>query len=297
MAVVGARAAVVALVVGLAIGLVGSATALGATAGHGAVAPPAAPSRACAAVALFAVPASGETDADADPDVAVGLLAGLTTPAARRWGSALHVEYLSYPASIDRPLPYFLSEARGVDALTTAMTTYARRCPAARLLPIGFSQGADIVDDLLHRASRGTVALPPERIAGAVLLGNPRRNPAAADLVRAPGRGILGPRPARELDVYDGRVYEVCAARDPICATDTLDLRALREGLASGAHRSYPTLDVDGTPLYTLLGAALDDLVRAAAAPSAEGPARPAPSPATPAASTDGAARPATEPG
>lgn len=84
MAVVGARAAVVALAAGLAIALLGAPAAAGAPARNGAAAPHAAPSRTCAAVALFAVPASGETDAGADPDVPVGLLAGLTTPAARR---------------------------------------------------------------------------------------------------------------------------------------------------------------------------------------------------------------------
>ena len=73
----------------------------------------------------------------------------------------------------------------------------------------------------------GTIALPADRIAGAVMLGSPRRDPRAPNLLDTPGRGVLGPRPTRELDVYDGRVYEVCAPGDPICATENLDVTRL----------------------------------------------------------------------
>lgn len=231
-----------------------------------AVARPAQPPAPCAAVALFAVPGTTETAESADPAVPVGRLAGLTVPLTQRWApDRLRVEYLPYPASLDRP-PYLLSEARGIEALTRVTTAYAARCPSARIVLVGYSQGADVVSDLVHRASRGTVGLDPARIAGAVMLGSPRRDPRAPNLVAAPGRGLLGPRPTRELDVYRGRVYEVCAVGDPICATDNLDLGRLREGLASGAHRSYPTLPVgpDRQPLYAVLGAAVDRLVAAA---------------------------------
>lgn len=223
----------------------------------------------CAAVALFAVPGTGETTATADPAAAVGSLARLTTPLAQRWGTRLHVEYLPYPATLDWP-SYLVSEGQGIAALTRGTTAYAARCPQTLITLVGYSQGADVVSDLVHRASRGTVALVPERIAGAVMLGSPRRDPHATNLVPAPGRGLLGPRPTRELDVYHGRVYEVCAVGDPICATESLDLGAFRAGLASGAHRSYPTLPVGSAnqPLFTVLGASFDRLVAAAPAPA-----------------------------
>lgn len=232
----------------------------------------------CAPVALFAVPGSGETSEQADPGEARGLLRAFTVPAAERLGGRLHVEYLPYPATLDRP-PYPVSELRGVETLDRVTGAYATRCPRARLVLLGYSQGADVVSDLVHRAQRGTVAVTPDALAGAVMLGSPRRDPDGPNVVAAPGRGVLGPRPTRELAVYDGRVREVCAPTDPICASVRFSLGALRDGLDSGAHRSYPRLPVGeaGEPLAAVFDRALGDLVAgsegeavAAGAPVAE---------------------------
>jgi pimeloyl-ACP methyl ester carboxylesterase len=218
---------------------------------------------ACPTVTLFAVPGTGETSETADPAAAVGLLAGLTNPLAQRWGDQLSVRYVPYPASLDRPVLYPLSELRGADRLARDAAEVAARCPDTTITLIGYSQGGDVVSDVVHRAARGTIALPPERIAGAVMLGSPRRDPEAANLVDTPGRGILGPRPTRELDVYDGRVYEVCAPGDPICATEDLDWRVFRDGWSSGAHRAYPALPIapGDLPLFTVLERGIDTLV------------------------------------
>jgi hypothetical protein len=230
----------------------------------------AAPAPGCPPVVLFAVPGTNETSQAADPTVAAGLLAGLTDPLARRWGEALSVRYVPYPASLDRPF-YLVSEGRGAERLARDAGDVAARCPDTTITLLGFSQGADVVSDVVHRAANGTIALTPDRIDGVVMLGSPRRDPRAPNLVDTPGRGVLGPRPTRDLDTYDGRVYEVCAPGDPICATEDLDVRVFRDGWFSGAHRSYPTLPVGpaGTPLFTVLERAVDAVVvRAVASPS-----------------------------
>jgi hypothetical protein len=234
--------------------------------------PAAAAAPACPPVALFAVPGTGETSGAADPGVAAGLLAGLTDPLAARWGDTLSVRYVPYPAALDRPVFYLVSEQRGADRLARDAADLAGRCPDTTITLLGYSQGADVVSDVVHRAANRTIALPADRISGAVMLGSPRRDPRAPNLVDAPGRGVLGPRPTRELAVYDGRVYEVCAPGDPICATETLDLGVFRDGWFSGTHRSYPTLPVGpaGTPLFTVLERALDTVVvRATMSPAA----------------------------
>lgn len=217
---------------------------------------------ACPPVALFAVPGTGETSEAADPAASVGLLAGLTDPLARRWGDDLSVRYVPYPATVDRPF-YFTSEGRGAERLARDAGDVAARCPDTTILLLGYSQGGDVVSDVVHRAANGTVDLPAERIAGAIMLGSPRRDPRAPNLLDTPGRGVLGPRPTRELAVYDGRVYEVCAPGDPICATENLDVRVFREGWSSGAHRSYPEVRVGpaGAPLFTVLERAVDTVV------------------------------------
>ncbi|MFC5139465.1 cutinase family protein [Actinomycetospora rhizophila] len=217
---------------------------------------------ACPPVALFAVPGTGETSEAADPAASVGLLAGLTDPLARRWGDGLAVRYVPYPATVDRPF-YFTSEGRGAERLARDAGDVAARCPDTTIMLIGYSQGGDVVSDVVHRAANGTIGLPAERIAGAIMLGSPRRDPQAPNLVDTPGRGVLGPRPTRELAVYDGRVYEVCAPGDPICATENLDIRVFREGWASGAHRSYPEVRVGptGARLFPVLERAVDTVV------------------------------------
>lgn len=234
-------------------------------------APPAQAAPACPPVALFAVPGTNETSEAADPAVAVGLLAGLTNPLAGRWGEALSVRYVQYPASLDHPF-YLLSEQRGAERLARDAGGLAARCPDTTITLVGYSQGADVVSDVVHRAANGTIGLSTDRIDGAVMLGSPRRDPQAPNLIDTPGRGLLGPRPTRELDVYDGRVYEVCAPGDPICATENLDVNAFRDGWFSGAHRSYPTLPVGpaGAPLFTVLERGIDAVVvRATMSPAA----------------------------
>lgn len=225
-------------------------------------APGAAAAPGCPPVVLFAVPGTNETSEAADPAVAVGLLAGLTNPLAGRWGGSLSVRYIPYPASLDRPF-YLVSQTRGTERLARDAGDVATRCPDTTITFVGFSQGADVVSAVVHRAADGAIGLPADRIDGAVMLGSPRRDPRAPNLVAAPGRGVLGPRPTRDLDVYDGRVYEVCAPTDPICATESLDLSVFRDGWESGAHHSYPTLPVGpvGTPLFTVLERAVDTVV------------------------------------
>lgn len=242
--------------------------------GAGLVAAPAAGAApSCPPVALFAVPGTGETSEAADPAASAGLLAGLTDPLVRRWGSdgaALTVRYVPYPATVDRPF-YLTSAGRGAERLARDAGDVARRCPDTTIMLVGYSQGGDVVSDVVHRAANGTIALPAERIAGAIMLGSPRRDPQAPNLLDTPGHGVLGPRPTRELAVYDGRVYEVCAPGDPICATENLDLTVFREGWASGAHRSYPDVRVGptGAPLFSVLERAVDAVVaRATMAPA-----------------------------
>lgn len=216
----------------------------------------------CPPVVLYAVPGTNETSEAADPARSVGLLARLTDPLAARWGDALSVRYVPYPATFDRPF-YLLSASRGAERLARDAGDLAARCPETTIMLVGFSQGGDVVSDVVHRAANATIGLPAARIAGAVMLGSPRRDPEAPNLLDTPGRGVLGPRPTRELAVYDGRVYEVCAPGDPICATENLDVRTFREGWASGAHRSYPTIPVGpaGVALFPVLERAVDTVV------------------------------------
>lgn len=259
------RRALAVVVLLLAAGLAGAPAATADPAADRSAGP------ACPPVALFAVPGTNETSEAADPAASVGLLAGLTDPLARRWGDSLPVRYVPYPASVDRPF-YFTSERRGTERLARDAGGLAERCADTAILLVGFSQGADVVSDVVHRAANGTIGLSPDRIAGAVMLGSPRRDPDAPNLLDTPGHGVLGPRPTRELEVYDGRVYEVCAPGDPICATESLDVDVFREGWSSGAHRSYPQVRVGraGTPLFTVLERGADAVVaRATMSPAA----------------------------
>ena len=225
-----------------------------------AAAPPAAPSAGgdskrppaagCAAVFLLAVPGSYETGAAADPQQSHGMLARVTDPLDKTYRPRqLQVHYVPYPASVLRPVFYPESLRRGVEAASTALTSYAKSCPRASFILVGFSQGAHIAGDLAAQIGAGHGPVLAERVIGVGLLADPRRPPSgAAPTLPAgvPGQGVLPVRPGGFGELLPNRVVEICAPGDPICDNSTgSDPAVIEQAMRSGAHRSYPLLIVD----------------------------------------------------
>ncbi|MEU4248024.1 cutinase family protein [Amycolatopsis sp. NPDC026612] len=113
---------------------------------------------------------------------------------------------VNYPADLIQPA----SVQRGNTDLVNHVRTQAAACPSQRFVLVGYSQGANVVDNSIGISSAGAVVGGPiaatipadlaPRIAAILLFGNP---------IRAIGRSVTG--------TYQGRTKDYCALGDPVC--------------------------------------------------------------------------------
>lgn len=112
---------------------------------------------------------------------------------------------VNYPADLS-----LTSAAQGNTDLVNHVNAQAAACPNQHFILVGYSQGANVVDNSMGISSDGAVvgspivatipaALEP-RVAAVLLFGNP---------IRALGRQVTGP--------YQSRTKDYCADGDPIC--------------------------------------------------------------------------------
>ncbi|SEF20366.1 cutinase [Amycolatopsis pretoriensis] len=113
---------------------------------------------------------------------------------------------VDYPADLGEPA----SVQKGNTDLVNHVKAQAAACPQQRFVLVGYSQGANVVDNSIGVSSDGAVvggpivaAIPAElapRVAAVLLFGNP---------IRAIGRQVIG--------TYQSRTKDYCADGDPIC--------------------------------------------------------------------------------
>jgi len=180
-----------------------------------------------AGAGLVAVTAPTASAACADLDVVaargtfepgtLGLIVGDPVYAALQnkiTGKSLTSYAVDYPASLD-----LTSAAQGNADLVDHVTAQAASCPNQRFILVGYSQGANVVDNSIGISSAGAVvgspivatipaALEP-RVAAVLLFGNP---------IRALGKSVTG--------TYQGRTVDFCASGDPICQNGGSDVLA-----------------------------------------------------------------------
>ncbi|MGW3962689.1 cutinase family protein [Amycolatopsis sp. NPDC005003] len=122
---------------------------------------------------------------------------------------------VDYPADLGEPA----SVQKGNTDLVAHVRAQAAACPAQRFVLVGYSQGANVVDNSIGISSDGAIVGGPivatipadlaPRIAAILLFGNP---------IRAIGRSVTG--------TYAGRTKDYCASGDPICQAGGLDILA-----------------------------------------------------------------------
>ena len=103
--------------------------------------------------------------------------------------------------------------------LVNHVTSQALACPSQRFILVGYSQGANVVDNSIGISSAGAlvggpiVATIPDwiqpRIAAILLFGNP---------IRALGESVTGS--------YASRTDDFCASEDPVCQAGGTDWTA-----------------------------------------------------------------------
>ncbi|MGW2716544.1 cutinase family protein [Streptomyces sp. NPDC001492] len=121
---------------------------------------------------------------------------------------------VNYPADLSPT-----SAAQGNADLVNHVNSQAAACPHQRFVLVGYSQGANVVDNSIGISSAGAVvgspivatipaALEP-RVAAVLLFGNP---------IRALGKSVTG--------TYQSRTIDFCAKGDPICENGGTDVLA-----------------------------------------------------------------------
>ncbi|MCZ4516890.1 cutinase family protein [Rhodococcus ruber] len=174
----------------------------------------------CARYVAVLAPGTTETRADANPTKPAGMLGHVGQELQRRYGSQIQVVYPSYPAQafLQSGMTYAISKTEGDRATVDALT----RCPGSKFVIGGYSQGAQIANDVAVDIGTGSGPTPPASVLAVALLANPKRGTAGAKVVgpTLAGQGIGGPD-ARGFGALSGKVFDICHPDDKYCNTET----------------------------------------------------------------------------
>ncbi|MEV5437627.1 cutinase family protein [Streptomyces sp. NPDC052682] len=120
-------------------------------------------------------------------------------------GKSLSSYAVNYPADLSPT-----SAAQGNADLVNHVRNQAASCPNQRFVLVGYSQGANVVDNSIGISSAGAVVGSPivatlpasvePKVAAVLLFGNP---------IRALGKSVTG--------TYQSRTFDICAKGDPVC--------------------------------------------------------------------------------
>ncbi|MFF1676010.1 cutinase family protein [Streptomyces sp. NPDC058256] len=120
-------------------------------------------------------------------------------------GKTLSSYAVDYPANLS-----LTSAATGNADLVDHVRSQAASCPNQRFILVGYSQGANVVDNSIGISSAGAVVGSPivatipgglePKVAAVLLFGNP---------IRALGKSVTG--------TYQSRTIDFCADGDPVC--------------------------------------------------------------------------------
>ncbi|SEE85273.1 cutinase [Streptomyces sp. 3213] len=129
-------------------------------------------------------------------------------------GKTLSSYAVNYPADLS-----LTSAATGNLDVVNHLDAQAAACPNQRFILVGYSQGANVVDNSMGISSDGAVVGSPivatipaavePKVAAVLLFGNP---------IRALGRSVTG--------TYQSRTIDFCATGDPICQNGGTDVLA-----------------------------------------------------------------------
>ncbi|KAI0007841.1 carbohydrate esterase family 5 protein [Xylariaceae sp. FL0662B] len=198
-----------------------------------------------ASAAVFAaITAAQETGSDTCTDVHIFLARGNNEPYPGRQGKLVDAicagldncdyEDIAFDNALETE--YCSAVQAGGKAGTDQITTYNKRCPHTKLVVSGYSQGAQVIGDILGGAGgtffqgctvNSTTGLNPDStpgnvIAAALLFGDTRHTADQSfnTLDGAPYNGLF-PRTAEllaGLNNFAGVLRSWCQEKDPICA-------------------------------------------------------------------------------
>lgn len=230
----------------------------------------------CPAVEVIAAPGTWESSKSDDPFAPTAnpksFMLSITQPLQAEYDiNHVRVWTLPYTAQFKSiqsrgEMSYDDSRNEGTHRLNAELKFVAETCPSTQFILAGFSQGAVIVGDIASDIGNHRGVIPPERLRGAVMIADGRRenaigiNPGVTlngigaeialhplnSVVQAvvPGATMRGVRDGGFGAVAD-RAIEICAPDDSICDAppnvgDALG-RARELVEANGVHAMYAT--------------------------------------------------------
>jgi len=134
-------------------------------------------------------------------------------------------EYIDYPATLTH---YPTSEAAGVTNMTVRIESYVTSCPNTKVVFLGYSQGAQVVMDILCGSTAEDVGtgLPPiaseytTTLSSVVNWGDPSFVLGQSyDEGNSTMNGIYPRQNLTACDPYASRIHSYCDAGDPFCAS------------------------------------------------------------------------------
>ncbi|KAH9897327.1 carbohydrate esterase family 5 protein [Xylariomycetidae sp. FL2044] len=147
------------------------------------------------------------------------------------------MESIVYPAAGGNV--YAMSVAAGVTAVTNQTRAFNQRCPDSKIVMVGYSQGAQIVDDAFCggpdgfslNTTKATISSGvAEMVAAIILMGNPRHVDGLPFNVGNATAGGFAARPAGfQCTQFEDIIQAYCDAEDPFCA----------KGNSSATHQGY----------------------------------------------------------
>jgi acetylxylan esterase len=172
----------------------------------------------CTPVRIIAARATGESPG-------AGVIGSLARLVKGQLSAPVTREALAYPATLAH---YARSAAKGDKALAAGLARDAQRCPSQVFVLLGYSQGAQVVGDVLGGGGGGALgtvtpgvpAALARKIVAVIQMGDPRRMPGLAfDKGTAPGAtGQYPRRQSQSLAGFAAKIRSYCDTGDPICA-------------------------------------------------------------------------------
>ncbi len=202
----------------LAVAMVGATITLGAGIGASPAGAVASSGSGCAAVNIIAARATGEAPG-------AGIIGALVTLVQNASKQTVSTASVNYPAAL---LTYANSTAQGDSALKSQLTSQEQSCPNQKQVLVGYSQGAQLVGDVLGGGGGGVLGATSAPVSsGGGGQGRGRdpdgRSPAPAEpvLQRRHRFGRDRPVPAganQSLAPFAAKIQSYCDTGDPFCA-------------------------------------------------------------------------------
>ncbi|PLB53248.1 acetylxylan esterase precursor [Aspergillus steynii IBT 23096] len=147
-------------------------------------------------------------------------------------------EAIDYPATGDNQ--YNTSVQKGVKAVTNQVTSFVNRCPNTKVVLVGYSQGAQIIDDAMCGGGDPNMGITDtaapisssvgSHVKAMIWMGNPRHTPGASYNKGTSNSPGFDPRPSGQTcSEYANLIQSYCDQADPYCSN----------GNDGSVHQSY----------------------------------------------------------